>query len=146
MNLFLKNMFLVVIVLIATACSHDPEAIKYGSDNCNFCKMTIMDEKFSAECLSKKGKVFKFDDIHCLKGFLKNGGVWSNEVAKIYIADYNNKGQWVEADKAFLLYSEELRSPMGGNYAAFSTEEQRKAALSQFNGEETSWEKYNSSK
>lgn len=143
---YMKNILLVVFVFIATSCNQDPEAIKYGSDNCSFCKMTIMDEKFSAECLSKKGKIFKFDDIHCLKLFLKNGGVWSNEIAKIYISDFNSKGQWIEAEKAFLLHSEELRSPMGGNYAAFSSEEQRETANKQYNGKKVTWEEYNSAK
>lgn len=144
--MLMKNILLVAFVLIATACNQDPESIKYGSDNCSFCKMTIMDEKFATECISKKGKVFKFDDVLCMKSFMKNGGVWSNEVAKIYLSDFSNKGQWIEAEKAFLLNSEELKSPMGGNYAAFSTEELREAAIKQYIGEKISWEEIKTAK
>jgi len=144
--MLMKNLFLIAFVLINTACNQDPEAIKYGSDNCSFCKMTIMDEKFATECISKKGKVFRFDDVHCMTAFMKNGGVWSNEVAKIYLSDFSNKGVWIEAEKALFLHSEELKSPMGGNYAAFSKEEQREAAIKQYNGEKISWEEIKSSK
>ncbi len=144
--MIMKNILMIVFILATSACNQDPEEIKYGSDNCSFCKMTIMDEKFATECISNKGKVYKFDDIYCLKSFIKNGGIWSNEIAKIYLSDFSNKGKWIEAGKALILRSEELKSPMGGNYAAFSTEENREAAFDQYKGEKVSWEEIRNSK
>lgn len=138
--MIMKNLLIITFLLIATSCNNDPITINYGKDNCDFCKMTIMDEKFSAQCMSQKGKSYKFDDIHCLISFIKNGGVWSNEIAKIYFADFINKGKWIEPDKALLLKSELLKSPMGGNYAAFSSEQQREDAYKQFQGEKLKWE------
>jgi copper chaperone NosL len=136
----MKNLLMIILVLVATACNQDPQSINYGKENCSFCKMTIMDEKFATECVSTKGKTFKFDDIHCMTEFIKNGGIWSNEIAKIYLSDYSTKGKWIEANKSFLIHSPELKSPMGGNYAAFDSEKQREEFNNQFNGEKISWD------
>ena len=33
------------------------------------CKMTLVDKKFGAEVVTKKGKVYKFDDLNCMIKF-----------------------------------------------------------------------------
>ena len=142
----MRTMLTAILFLFLTSCSQEPEAINFGVDNCSFCKMTIMDQKFATQCISKKGKTFKFDDLHCMIHFMKNGGVWSNEVGKVYIADYAEQGKWIEADKAFILHSESLKSPMGGNYAAFGDYTKLENAMKQFNGEKTEWKKLTSEK
>ena len=134
------------MVLGLYSCTNDPKIIVYGKDNCDFCKMTIMDEKFPAQCFSKKGKNFKFDDIHCMVEFIKNGGVWSNEIDKIYFADFNSKGNWIQPDKALLLKSDLIQSPMGGNIAVFSSEKERAEANKQYNGQKLKWEDIRPSK
>ena len=57
-----------------------------------------------------------------------------------------NKGMWLEPNKAFFIKSELLRSPMGGNIAVFSTEEQRNEANKQYNGEKLLWDNIKLSK
>ncbi|MDX1911017.1 MAG: hypothetical protein SFV22_06010, partial [Saprospiraceae bacterium] len=52
------------------ACSTGPEPIRYGQDNCHACKMTLTDRRFGAEIVTKKGKVYKFDDLNCLMGHI----------------------------------------------------------------------------
>jgi copper chaperone NosL len=131
---------MIIFVLVASACNQEPESINYGNENCSFCKMTIMDQRFSAECISKKGKTFKFDDIHCMVEFIRNGGVWKNEIAKIYLSDFSNKGKWIESKNAYILHSEDLKSPMGGNFAAFESESQRDKMIEQYTGEKLTWD------
>lgn len=135
----MKKLFSIAIILALSACSHEPQPILYGKDACDFCKMTIMDKRFSSECMSKKGKIFKFDDAHCLLTFLKVGGVWSNEVAGIYFSDYMGSEGWINSDKAFFLKSQDLKSPMGGNIAAFSSKGERDTIEQKFTGEKLSW-------
>ena len=48
-------------------------------------------------------------------------------------------GMVIEAEKAFLLKSDALRSPMGGNIAAFKTKQEAEKAKSEFNGEILLW-------
>lgn len=136
----MKNMTLIGILLFIVSCSHEPQIINYSKDVCDFCKMTIMEERFAAQSISKKGKVFKFDDAHCLINFLKNGGIWSNEVEGVYFSDYLNKNSWIKSENAFLLKSDALRSPMGGNIAAFKSMEDRESIRIKLNGELLTWE------
>ncbi len=128
-----------MMIFFLYSCSSGPQPIKYGSDNCDFCKMTIVDDRFATECINTKGKVFRFDDAHCMITFLKNRGIWRNELAGVYFADFEKKGQWLKSDQAFLLESEALRSPMGGNIAAFSSNARRVEMMKEFLGKELLW-------
>ena len=64
-----------IAALILSSCSVEPQAIAIGKDLCDECHMTIMDPKFGGEVVTKKGKVFKFDDVHCLIRFSKSGKI-----------------------------------------------------------------------
>ncbi|HKR07178.1 MAG TPA: nitrous oxide reductase accessory protein NosL [Bacteroidia bacterium] len=130
-------------VLFFASCSTEPQTIRYGKDACAFCKMNIVDEKFSAQCMSTKGKSYRFDDIHCVASFLKNGGVWRNELAGVYFSDFNEKNKWINSDVALLLQSDSLHSPMGWNMAAFDTEQERDETMKQFNGKKLAWKDIN---
>src|SRR5215212_5688861 len=57
-----KNKLAVAMLLtfVMQSCSVGPQPIKYGSDACEFCKMTIMQKKFANEWVTDKGKVFRF--------------------------------------------------------------------------------------
>ena len=132
-----------MFILLMTSCSRSPQPVKIGADACDYCKMTIMDEKFAAECISTKGKIFKFDDVHCLISFLKFHGVWRNEIYGIYFSDFYKKNNWIKADEAAILKSENFRSPMGGNMAAFAGEADCTKAKEQFQGEPISWKDIN---
>ncbi len=122
-----------------SSCNTKPEVIQVGVDNCYFCKMTISDKKFGAELVTKKGKVFKFDDAVCLISFHKTKSIQEQEIATIYLVDFNNNHQFISSSEAKLLKSESLRSPMNGNIAAFRTENDLQKARKQFNGEQVNW-------
>ena len=119
---------LLAIGLFLGSCNPKPEKINFGKDNCAECKMTIMDAKFGAEIVTKKGKVYKFDDSHCVATFLKRRGVELNSISKTLFVDYNN-GDFIEVKMAEFVVSSQLKSPMGGNAAAFKNkaEAQKKA-------------------
>ena len=139
-----KKMALVILSgIFFVSCSTEPQSINYGKDACDFCKMNIVDPKFSAQCMTTKGKSYQFDDIHCMVSFLKNGGVWRNELSGVYFSDFNDKNNWIQSDSAFLLQSESLRSPMGWNMVAFGSEQARDKALEEFNGKKLKWQDIN---
>lgn len=110
-----KIAFAALIMLAMQSCSVGPKPIKYGSDACDFCKMTIMQKKFANEWVTDKGKVFHFDDVHCLQSFRKTDK--SNGTA--YINDFTEKKEFVKATELFFVKSEEIKAPMGGHVAAF---------------------------
>ncbi|MGB4399776.1 MAG: nitrous oxide reductase accessory protein NosL [Daejeonella sp.] len=130
----------VGLILILTSCSTEPQALVLGKDNCEFCKMTISDARFGAEIITKKSKVYKFDDSHCIKAFLNEKKVEKEDIAKVYFVDFNKPHPLVEADKAFFLQSPALKSPMNGNIAAFTSKDTLEKAVLSFYGNTTTWE------
>jgi copper chaperone NosL len=116
--------------LLMVACNPKPEKINYGKDSCAECKMTIMDSKFGAEVVTKKGKIYKFDDTHCIALFLERRGVDLSNIHKTLFARYDEPGEFVDVKNAEFVVSAQFKSPMGGNAAAFKTvkDAERKSA------------------
>lgn len=83
--------------------------------------MSIADGRFAAELISKKGRCFKFDDLQCLIDYKKEKS--STEFKAIYVNDFEKNNELIDAAKAYFVHHEELRSPMGGNFAAFTQQD-----------------------
>jgi copper chaperone NosL len=98
--------------------------------------MTISDKKFGAEIVTDKGKVFVFDDLHCLAAYLKENQQASN--SDFYVVNFEN-GELLKKDDASFLKSETLRSPMGSNTAAFMSKESLQKFSANFPGETVEW-------
>jgi copper chaperone NosL len=130
------------IMLMLVACSVDPQPIKYGSDQCDFCKMTIMDKRFAAEVMTKKGKAYKFDDVRCMSNFLLGDNVKVDNVEGMYVTTYTDNA-FIRVGEAQFMKAEELRSPMGGNVAAFADAAARDKAAKEMNGRAVTWEEIN---
>ena len=90
--------------------------------------------------LTSKGKSFKFDDIVCLKDFMKSRREDLGKDPSIYFSDFSSDHKLTISGKAILLNSPELKCPMDGHMAAFSNQDSLNAVKSMFNGEQTSWE------
>src|SRR5580765_8410983 len=110
---------LIISGSLFSSCSTEPEPLAYGKDVCHFCKMTLMDKKFGAELVTKRGKVYKFDDLKCLIDFYSSGDEPTGDFTRKLVVDYVNPGKLIEATDAFYLKSAEVRSPMNGQIAAF---------------------------
>lgn len=129
----------LLLMLGVQGCSSGPEPIRFGKDACHFCKMIITDQRFGAELITDKHKIYKFDDTHCVVSFLKSGDVSKTAIADIYLIDYSQQGQFVKATESFLFQSDALRSPMGGNVAAFKVEDSLLKFKQELNGNAVSW-------
>lgn len=127
------------IIFLLPGCSSGPQSIAYGKDACYFCKMLISDQRFGAELITDKHKIYKFDDTHCIASFLKSNYLTKSQVAYVYLVDYSQKGKLIKAEESFLIRSEELRSPMGGNIAAFAAEDSMTKFNKQLNGSVIKW-------
>ncbi|WP_285058693.1 nitrous oxide reductase accessory protein NosL [Pedobacter ginsengisoli] len=132
-------LFLTLILLVAS-CNVEPQPLKVGADACSFCKMVVADKHFGAELITKKGKIYKFDDLHCLMEFLKQKVIKKDDIQCTYTVDYEAPHALIDLHKAFLLKSEDLRSPMGSNVATFSAEKQLKLTMRSLKGERVLWE------
>jgi copper chaperone NosL len=137
-----KNIFsvtIVVAVISLLSCNTAPGPLKVGVDNCYFCKMTISDAKFGAEIVTNKGKQFKFDDVHCLIGYLKTNDLQQAAIKDIYITDFTGNHYLINIKLALLLKSDALRSPMGGNVAAFENADSLKFMQQHYRGAVVNW-------
>jgi copper chaperone NosL len=108
------------LLLVLASCSVKPEPLNYGKDACHACKMTLVDKRFGGEILTKKGKIYKFDDVNCLVGFYKSGFEPTNNVLSILFVDFQNENTLIDATTSNFLVSDNLRTPMGSGIAVFS--------------------------
>jgi len=136
----LPLLFIGLLSLSLSGCSTNPQPIRVGKDNCDFCKMTISDNRFGAEIVTKKSKVYKFDDEHCIIAFLNSKKLSSQDIAGIYFTDFSNPHNLINVEQAHFLQSPALKSPMNGNIAAFLNEDSLEKVFTQFNGNKISWE------
>jgi copper chaperone NosL len=109
----------MITAVCVISCNPEPEKIQIGKDVCAECKMIIADPKFGGEVVTKKGKVFKFDDVHCVAIFLERRGVELSDIHKTYFVNYEGVHEFIDVKNAEFVLSSSFRSPMAGNAAAF---------------------------
>jgi len=137
-----KELAVAVVFLLLTlsSCNTSPQPIKIGTDACSFCKMTITDARFGGEIITKKGKTYKFDDLHCLLSFKKSKALEGEEPGHIYFVKFDGTHDLIEATKAYLFKSDEFHTPMAGNIAAFESEQSLNVAAQKFKGAPVNWD------
>ncbi len=141
----LKIIFFLLVIFIVTSCSSGPEVIKYGEENCGFCKMTIMDKKFGTELVSQKGKIFKFDDAACMVKYMKVSDLDDSNFKFIVFNGVDAPGELLGVEEATFVYSGEMRSPMLGNVGAFKDPKKANAYIkSDTSAQMMSWEEVKS--
>lgn len=125
---------------ILLSCGSGPEPINYGSDQCEHCRMTIVDNKFAAEIVTNKGRVYKFDAAECMIKYIKTGKIKDEDVKNRLVTDASKPGEFVEAAAATYLISENFPSPMGANLSAFSSKTDAEKFQKDYSGELKSWD------
>lgn len=133
-------LFYAGLLLLGTSCKVGPEAIKIGVDNCHFCKMTISDNRFGGEILTSKGRVYKFDDSHCLRAFMKTAEVSPSAIKDIYLVNFEEPHELLNTSTALLWQSSGIRGPMGGDMVACAHAGSLEKLRKSFPGMEKSWE------
>lgn len=134
-----RIIILPVLAIFVLACSAEPEPLHFGKDNCYTCKMTLMDRKFGAEVVTKKGKVYKFDDINCMINFNNSGYEPESNVAYRLVVDFSKPGTLIKAEDAFYVKSEQIKSPMASEVAAFEKKENMKTSNNEWHGIYLTW-------
>lgn len=135
----MRLLFITLGSVWLVACEVKPEPLAYGKDACHSCKMTLVDKKFGAEVVTKKGKVYKFDDVNCLINFYNSDQEPRENVEFLLVIDFDSVSHFINAKAGFYAKSPMIKSPMGSQVAAFSTKEQFKMRNKEWNGIALSW-------
>lgn len=136
--LICSSILLVLFSLQACQGNNKPKPIKYGSEQCAHCKMTITDARFGTQLQTKKGRVFNFDDVQCMIAFVKGNSVKKEEIAVYYLPDYVSHNL-IPAEGAYYLKSEALKSPMRGNVAVFEKRVELDKVKAEIGGTVMTW-------
>lgn len=137
-----KNVSVITTIfacIFFAGCTPKSEPIAYGKDNCEECKMTIMDPKFGGEIVSKKGKVYKFDDARCIGKFMDRRGIDLSEIHQTLFTNYTGNHEFIKVNEAHFVVGSQLKSPMGSNAAAFADKAAAEKKAAEIDGKVTNW-------
>jgi copper chaperone NosL len=129
-----KLALLLPMVLFLPCCEPEPQAIDFGKDSCAECNMTIVDKRFGAEFVTGKGKVFKFDDVNCMVGFIERAPHAGDTAARRFVVAFNEEGALAEAGELIFVKHKNLRTPMRSHVAAFRDKASAQTTLDELGG------------
>ncbi len=142
-NQYIAIMALPIILFSLFSCEPTkPHANKLNSDNCDNCGMTISNPKFAAVLFTTKGRTYKFDDISCLLDY-KNDNKEKALNAGLYVANFLSDNKLLPVEIAVYIKGENVKSPMGGNIAAFESKESANTYAVDLAAEFTEWNTIN---
>jgi copper chaperone NosL len=137
-----QSVALFILPLFLIACNNiKPDPIKLNKDSCAFCKMTISDGRFAAESITKKGRIYKFDDLSCMLLYQKENPKTSYQ--SFWVNNYLANNVLISAETAFYVSSEKAKSPMRGDIAAFASKEQATNVAKEWKAEVKNWIRIN---
>lgn len=129
-----SRLALLGFIVLFAACGR-PEIAPvdiHPEDMCSMCRMAISEKQYAAEFITKDGETVKFDDIGCLRAYLKRQN--RDDIAAYYVVDFDSR-QWINAEAAYFVHSPEIETPMRGGIAAFKDPSKAEAGAARFHGE-----------
>ncbi len=132
-------LFLFLASFIFFSCGNSPEPINYGKDECEHCRMMITDDKYGAEIVTDKGKVFKFDSIECLIELALEKNIAGDAGQSFLVTDFSTPEKLIDAKTAFYVHNDNFRSPMGLNVSAFESKSNLTSFINDNGGKKLSW-------
>ena len=98
-----------------------------------------MEPRFGAEIITKKGKIFKFDDAHCVANYISNKKIDQNNIKQTLFIDYSTESSFVKGEEAWFVVSPKLKSPMNSNAAAFPSRDAADKKAAKVSGAVKNW-------
>lgn len=133
----ISRLIFPILLFSIISCKNDTEIkpvdILYGQDSCERCKMIISEKSYSAEYILLDGEARKFDDIGCMIHFHNGEEGKGDKILAQYVRDYDT-GNWIDATKAYFVWSKDIITPMGHGLAAFRDEESARRLAEKVHG------------
>jgi copper chaperone NosL len=132
---------LLVAIILITACQaqvdlSQPPEIHYGEDLCEECGMIISEPRFAAAYYTTNGDARGFDDIG---GMAVHHAEHQEDVTQFWVHDYDTE-EWIEAERAYYVMSDQLHTPMDYGIVAFSDNDRAQKMASDNNAMVMSFE------
>ena len=124
-------------LLLLAGCTPEPQPIRYGQDECAYCRMSITDPRYGSELVTRTGKTYMFDSIECLAAYVQENA--DVEVHSLWVTDYATPEHLVRVDEATFLHSDGLTSPMALNVAAFAEDAPLRSVQDSLGGTAMTW-------
>ena len=131
-GMLLRGGLLACAVIALVGCqqpTYKPVEI-VESDICFRCKTPIAEKQYAAEFATKDGFVRKFDDIACMADYAQNRMKKEN-IGAYYVVDYVTK-EWLPADQAAYVKSEQFKTPQNGGILALKDKAQAEKMAAQY--------------
>ena len=106
--------------------------------------MSIVEEHYGSELLTKKGKSYKFDSIECLAAFVIKDQVVTEKIHGLYFTDFEDAGKLYPLHEMIFVQAKKLKSPIGLNLSAFRTQKTADDVALLYFGEIMTWEQVQS--
>jgi copper chaperone NosL len=123
----LRVTVVALMVLIGSGCSASgftPAPFNPAHDACAFCRMVGSDGRSAGQIVAPGEEPRFFDDIGCLRDYLRRGDVLSSAAA--YVVDHRS-GVWIDAAQATYTRQAALPTPMGSHLIAHESPASRDA-------------------
>lgn len=130
----MKYSILIALLIMLSSCSPGPEPIRFGFDECAYCRMIISDHRFGSELVSAKGKIYKYDSVECLFAYTQSKNIRDEDIHSAWTVNFLRPKQLINFNGAFILHSQQLRSPMGLNLVSFASDSDARQAQKEFGG------------
>ncbi len=141
-----RQMTLLLLLTLLAACGKGqaeikPPEIRYGETECIECRMIINDPRFAAAYTYKASggryESLPFDDIGDMLIYADKHP--EHNIVAYWVHDYDTQA-WIDARKAYFVFSQHLHTPMAQGTAAVESREQADQLTAEFPGQVLDWE------
>jgi copper chaperone NosL len=129
----------LMLASVGGSCQAGPRDIRYRQDTCARCRMFVMDERYGAELVTKRGKVLTFDSAECLAAHTLESPKDAKEAQALLVTHHARPRQLATAEGSVYLKSTDLPSPMGLGLTACADTAEAVALRARHSGELLSW-------
>ena len=123
----------IAILISAFGCKPKVKPIEYGQQACDFCRMSIVDERYAAQLVTNTSKAYSFDAIECMINYKHENS--DNDWQMELVTDYNNPRKLIPAEGTIIVRSKQLPSPMGMYLTAVANKTEAEKLLQNNEGE-----------
>ena len=130
----------VLVATLLAACGEPgPVPLPLGSVECTHCHMTLADARFGAELVTRRHKVFSFDDAGCLAAFVAGGTVAAGDIHSLWVSDYLQPDSLLAVGDAVFLRSPSFHTPMNSRIVAVRPGPAADSLAAVLGGERLGW-------